>query len=139
MENLFETVGTMKVSQLLADASGAVREAIVLAPGNGNVTRGTVLIQDADGFYAPAASADIAPTALMAIADGDVETGTVATGVGLTLAAYKKGTFLARHVKLKADAALTAANKAVLSNVGLMLKESISESGEYNVFDAEKA
>jgi hypothetical protein len=138
-ENLFKQAGASEYPQLLADSSGHIKENIVLLPGSGTVKRGTVLARDASGFYKPAASADIAPTAMMAIADEAADASDAANTVGIPIAAYVKGIFLARHVVLANGAPLTLANMSVLSNAGLMIRQSVSQTGEHPVFDADKA
>lgn len=133
-ENLFEKVGQFDYKELLAEAEGTL-QAVVLKPGGGDIARGTVLVRDEEGFYAPAAAAAIAPTAMMAVLSQDASTGDAASGEGIPATAYTKGVFLRGKLKLASDEEMTLAALAVLNNVGIETRQSIASTGEMELFE----
>lgn len=116
MRKLYEVIGVMTYAQLLADPQGADVIAIPCEPGNGEIARGTVMYRKASGMYAPAESTDVTTSNMLVVINEDIDTGSEieAGSVAEDAAAYRAGRFVDGAVKLKAGAALSAANKVVL-------------------------
>ena len=132
MSELYKTVGSTGYDQLLADPQGADVITISCEPGNGVITRGTLMYTKATKMYAPAAAAQAVDTNMLVVLNENVDTGnTPAKGETATAedaAAYRAGRFIDGRVKLAANAALTDAIKVTLrkQNIVFNTKESTS-------------
>lgn len=121
MENLFGTLGQSDVKDLLATGdSKAV--AISLEPGSGTIPAGTLIYKKTNGFYAPAAAAQISTSYNLLVLKDDTDISTSA-GIGIAAAAYESGCFKAGKV-LKDDGnsgyeAVSAAEAIVLREFGI--------------------
>lgn len=126
MSSLYEVIGTSTPKKLLADVN-ADPIAIPCEPGNGAITRGTLMYRKASGMWAPAAAANAVDTNMLAVINEDVGTGAApASGVvavAVDAAAYRAGTFINGTVTLAAGAALTDAIKVVLRKQGIVFDQ----------------
>ena len=127
MSELYNVVGTSEYDQLLADPQGADVISIPCEPGNGDIKRGTVMYRKSSGLWAPAASANVTTSNMLAVINEAVATGTApasgVTAVAEDAAAYRAGIFVEGRVKLASDAALTAAHKVVLRLQGIVFDQ----------------
>lgn len=119
---LYDEIGASNPAYLLADPQGADKIAIQCEPGNGVVKRGTVMYRKASGQYAPAASANVAATNMLAVLDETVDT-SANTSIAEDAAAYRAGRFVFGKVTLASDAALSAANQVVLRGQGIVFDQ----------------
>ena len=135
MSDLYEVVGTSTPDQLLADPQGADVIAIPCEPGNGAVTRGTLMYRKASGLYAPAATGDVIDTNMLVVLNENVNTGSApeagATVTAEDAAAYRAGIFVNGRVTLAAGAALTDAHKVVLRKQGIVFDVKV-ETATFN-------
>lgn len=115
---LYGTIGTQTYSNLLADPQGAETISVPIEPGNGAVTRGTLLYRKATGLYAPAAAAQAIDTNMLAVLNENIDTGSAPgsgeKAVAMDAPAYRSGRFVDGAVTLAAGATLTAAIKVTL-------------------------
>lgn len=130
MATLYRTIGTKTEKNLLAKPD-AEKIAVPMLPGNNVVVAGTLLYRDADGFWAPAAAAQVVNTNQLAVLKEDVDTGSAATGIAEDGIAYCSGCFINGAVKLAAGAAVTAAHKVVLRAQGIVFG-SANTDAEFN-------
>lgn len=123
MSTLYDKVGEVTYTNLLADPQGADVIAVPVEPGDA-IPAGTVLYRKATGLYAPAASAQITATNALVVCKDEIEAN--ATNIAEDAVAYRAGCFVDGAVKLAAGAALTDAHKAVLrgQNIVFDKKES---------------
>lgn len=137
--DLYSKIGEQTYTNLLADPQGADVIGVDMEPGNGIVKRGTLIYRKANGFYAPAASAQVTTSYMLAVLNEDVDTGdSVAEGaIAEAAAAYRAGRFIDGAVKLASDATVTAAHKVVLNLMGIRfnVKEGTDtfDNGSYTV------
>lgn len=135
MAEIYNVIGTSEYDQLLADPQGADVITIPCEPGNGEIKRGTVMYRKASGLWAPAASAQVVNTNMLAVINETVATGSApASGTTVTAedaAAYRAGIFIEGRVKLTANAALSDANKVVLRQQGIVFDRKES-TGTFN-------
>lgn len=120
MNDLYGVIGTNVPDFLLQDPQGAEKIAIPLEPGNGNIKRGTVMYRKSNGFYAPAASAQISTSYNLVVIDEDAATGDTVSTYAYAAAAYRAGRFVEGRVKLTADADISEAEKIVLRMQGIV-------------------
>lgn len=125
MSELYDVIGNSENDQLLADPNGSEVIGISCYP-SGVVKRGTVMYKGADGFYRPAAAADITADKAFAVLNETVDTGSApAEGEEATAedaAAYRTGRFINKRVTLASDAVLTEAHKVILGQQGIFFK-----------------
>ena len=124
MSELYSKIGEKGYSNLLADPQGADVFAIPCEPGNGSIPRGTVMYRKSSGLWAPAASAQVTASNMLAVLNEAMEAGTApaagAVAVAEDAAAYRAGCFVDGCVKRAAGAALTAAQKVVRRQQGIV-------------------
>lgn len=137
--SMYEVIGTYNPEYLLADPKGADPIAIALKPGNGKITRGTLMYRESNGMYSPAADGQVSTSYMLVVLNEDVDTGNSvsANSVAEAAAAYRAGRFIDGAVKLASNAELSAANKVVLNLMGIVFttKESteVVDNGSYTV------
>lgn len=130
--SLYETVGTSNPNELLAKVEGIDKIAIPCEPGNGIVSRGTVMYRKASGLWAPAAEANAVITNQLAVLGENVDTTGVVSGtktIAETAAAFRAGHFISGKVTLANAAALTAAVITVLRAQGIVFDPMVSTTG----------
>ncbi len=120
--SMYEVIGKNNPEYLLADPQGADVIAIPCEPGNGTVKRGTVMYRKASGMYAPAAGANVTAENLLAVLDESVDTD-ANMAVAEDARAYRGGRLIYGRVTLANDAALSAANIAVLRGQGVVFDQ----------------
>ena len=120
--SLYEVIGKNNPEYLLADPSGADKIAIPCKPGNGVITRGTVMYRGTDGMWLPAAAANAVDTNFLAVLDESVDTTANAT-VAEDAAAYRAGRLIAGKVTLKDGDALTDAVRLALRKQGIVFDQ----------------
>ena len=120
--SLYEVIGTNNPEYLLSDPQGADIIAVSCEPGNGTVKRGTVMYRKDNGMYAPAASGNVTASSMLVVLDESVDTDANAA-VAEDARAYRAGRLVYGKVKLDADAALSAANIAVLRGQGIVFDQ----------------
>ena len=113
MATLYRSIGSHTEKNLLAKAD-AEKISVPLLPGQGELKAGTLLYRNADGFWAPAASAQIVNTNQLAVLKTGIDTGAEEEGVAEDGIAYRDGCFINGAVILAGGGALTAAHKVVL-------------------------
>lgn len=139
MSELYSVIGTSANEQLLADPQGADIISVPVAPGNGDIKRGTILYRTATGLWAPAASANIDNDNMLVVLNEEVASGdSVGAGaVAEDAAAYRAGCFISGKVTLANDGTVTEAHKVVLRKQGIVFDrmESTSEfdNGSYTI------
>lgn len=131
MSKMYDVIGTSKVNYLLADPEGADVITIPCMPGNGTIARGTVMYRMDNGMYAPASASEAVATKSLVVLDEETDTSADAT-IAENARAYRAGKLIASRVKLKSDAALTAAVTLVLRQQGIVLKQMAGEASEFN-------
>ena len=119
MATLYRNIGSKTEKNLLAHPD-AEKISVPMLPGEGVVESGTVIYRTADGFWAPAAAANVANTNQLAVLKADIDTGTEAAGVAEDAIAYRSGKFIKGAVTLKAGAALAEAQRVVLRGQGIV-------------------
>ncbi len=134
MGNLYGTIATSTPQSLLADPVGAVRKAVAVTLGSGKLTRGIVMVRNADGLYEPATAATLIAGSIAAVLADDVETGLVTEGTAPAATAWFRGRFIRGAVKL-ASGALPAAKHGVLNGMGIMLEEFVPAAGAESTFN----
>lgn len=133
MGNLFGTEGTKTMDMFLANPVGAVIKGVAIKPGNGELTKGVVLVRDAStGLYEPATAATLIAGSICCVLAEDVNTGTGVTGPTYQKSAYFRGHFLRGKVKL-ANGPLPAAALGVLNGMGIMLEDYVPATGAETV------
>ena len=120
--SLYEVIGTNNPEYLLADPNGADKIAIPCKPGNGVITRGTVMYRGTDGMWLPAEAANAVDTNFLAVLDESVDTTANAT-VAEDAAAYRAGRLIAGKVTLKDGGALTDAVRLALRKQGIVFDQ----------------
>lgn len=120
--SMYEVIGKNNPEYLLADPQGADAIAIPCEPGSGTVKRGTVMYRKANGMYAPAASANVAASNLLAVLDESVDTD-ANMAIAEDARAYRGGRLIYGRVTLANDGALSAANIAVLRGQGIVFDQ----------------
>ena len=133
MANLYGTIGQSTPEHLLADPLNARPIAIPMEPGNGTVKRGMVVYRKASGFWAPAGSAAITTSNLLAVLNEEIDTGegTVAENA----AAYQTGRFIDGKVfydNSGTPTAVTAAHKVALAKQGIFFDQSVESAPEFD-------
>ena len=116
--SMYEVIGTNNPEYLLADPQGADIIAIPCEPGNGMVKRGTVMYRKESGMYAPAATSNVTASNMLVVLDESVDTDEN-MAVAEDARAYRAGRLVYGKVTLASDAALSAANIAVLRGQGM--------------------
>ena len=76
--SMYEVIGKNDPEYLLSDPQCADVFAISCEPGNGVVKRGTVMYRKTSGMYAPAASANVTASNMLAVLDESVDTDALA-------------------------------------------------------------
>ena len=109
-------------NSIFASGAGARAIAIAVAAGEGSLKRGSILVRDTDNTYKFAATADVVATNNLVILDEDLETGSDNTQMATVSRGWSSGVFMSGKLILKSNGALTAANMAALSNMGIKLK-----------------
>ena len=71
--SMYEVIGKNDPEYLLSDPQCADVFAISCEPGNGVVKRGTVMYRKTSGMYAPAASANVTASNMLAVLDESVD------------------------------------------------------------------
>ena len=120
--SLYEVIGTNNPEYLLADPQGADVMTIPCEPGNGTVKRGTVMYRKESGLYAPAATGNVTADNMLAVLDESVDTDANAA-IAEDARAYRGGRLIYGKVTLAQDAALSAANIAVLRGQGIVFDQ----------------
>lgn len=120
--SMYEVIGVNNPEYLLADPQCADVIAIPCEPGNGLVKRGTVMYRKASGMYAPAATANVTASNMLVVLDESVDTD-ANKAVAEDARAYRGGRLIYGRVTLASDAALTAANIAVLRGQGIVFDQ----------------
>ena len=144
MSDLYSVIGTSNYTNLLADPQGADVIAVPLEPGNGELKRGMLLYRKSNGFWAPAATAQMSDSYDLVVLNEDVDTGDSisANSVAEDAAAYRAGRFIDGAVKYYNTSAteyqaVTAAIKLVLRQFGIVfnVKEGAAEfdNGTYKI------
>lgn len=129
MQNFFNTEGSKTFNTLLADPIGAEKGAIALAPGNGDLAEGTLVVKNAtSGLYEPATALNLVAGSQAAILDAPASTGAEAEGIAVNAPVWVKGIFLKGKVKL-VSGSLTAAMVGVLNGQGIRLKAYVPLTG----------
>lgn len=127
---LYGKIGERNPEYLLADPQGAERIGIPCTPGKGAVKRGTVMFREANGMYSPAASADVVNTNMLVVLEEAVDTGSAPasgeTAIAESAEAFRAGRFIDGKVFLAGDAELTADNKVVLRQQGIVFSPMVS-------------
>ena len=118
--SLYGTVGVYTPEHLLADPQGADVIAIPVEPGNGKIGRGTVMYRTSGGMWAPAGADEVIASNPLAVIDEAIDSDADAA-VAEDARAYRAGKLIFGKVKLKADAALTAAKALILRGQGIVL------------------
>ncbi len=117
--SLYEVIGTNNPEYLLADPQGADIIAVSCEPGNGTVKRGTVMYRKDNGMYAPADTGNVTASNMLVVLDESVNTN-ANMAVAEDARAYRAGRLIYGKVTLASDAALSAANIAVLRGQGIV-------------------
>lgn len=117
---MYNVIGTNNPEYLLADPVGAEVIAISMEPGNGIISRGTIVYLKANGMYAPAAAAQADGTKYLAVLDETVNT-SADMAVGDVARAYRAGRLIAGKVTLESGADVTAAVALILRKQGITL------------------
>lgn len=120
--SMYEVIGKNNPEYLLADPECADLISIPCEPGNGTIKRGTVVYRKESGMYAPAAEANVVATNMLAVLDETVDTDANST-IAEDARAYRGGRLIYGRVFLTGDAALTAANIAVLRGEGIVFDQ----------------
>lgn len=134
MSKLYDTIGTSTVEQILAKVE-ADPIAVNLLPGQGVIKRGTVLYKNANGFYLPAASANISTSYDLVVLNETVDTGNDGTAVAEVAAAYREGTFINGKVMYDNSGTptpVTEAHKVVLRLFGIKFNQSVESAGTFD-------
>lgn len=130
--DLYGTIGNKTYSQLLADPQGADVISVPVKPGNGALTRGTLLYRESTGLYSPAAAAQAIDTNMLVVLNENINTGEAPgsgeKAVAMDVPAYRAGKFVNGAVTLAAGAALTAAIKVTLRKQGIVFDVDSSAS-----------
>ena len=125
--SLYGVIGTRTYGNILADHTGADRIAIPCEPGSGKLTAGVVMYRKATGLWAPAASANVIATNMLAVLYEEVDTGAAPgsgkTAVAVDALAMRAGTFKNGAVTLAAGAALTDAHKVILRGQNIVFDQ----------------
>lgn len=136
--SMYGTIGTSTPEMLLAKPYDADIIGIPCEPGNGTVKRGTIMYRKASGLWAPAASANVVTSNLLAILDETVDTtgrtipgATTTTTIAEDARAYRSGHFVWGKVTLANDGTVTAAHAVVLARQGIVFDHMV----ETAVFD----
>lgn len=139
MSDLYGVIGSRTYTNLLADPQGADVIAIDLKPGNGAISRGTLMYRESNGLYSPAASGQVSTDYQLVVLNEDVDTGSsiAERAVAEAAAAYRAGRFIDGAVKLASGGTLTAAHKVVLNLMGIVfnVKEGTDayDNGSYTI------
>lgn len=120
--SMYEVIGTNNPEYLLADPQGADIIAIPCEPGNGMVKRGTVMYRKESGMYAPAATSNVTASNMLVVLDESVDTDEN-MAVAEDARAYRAGRLVYGKVTFASDAALSAANIAVLRGQGIVFDQ----------------
>ena len=120
--SMYEVIGKNDPEYLLSDPQCADVIAISCEPGNGVVKRGTVMYRKTSGMYAPAASANVTASNMLAVLDESVDTD-ANKAIAEDARAYRGGRLIYGKVTLANDAALSAANIAALRGQGIVLDQ----------------
>lgn len=133
---LYGTIGTQTYSNLLADPQGAEAISVPIEPGNGAVTRGTLLYRKSTGLYAPAAAAQAIDTNMLVVLNENIDTGSAPgsgkKAVAMDVPAYRSGRFVSGAVTLAAGAALTEAIKVTLRKQSIVFNKDDSAASFTN-------
>lgn len=131
---MYEVIGTKEYTPLLSKTDGDVTS-VPMESGNGTVARGTVVYRKSTGLWAPAESSNVTAANQLAVLDETVDTSGLHSGsitIAETARAYRAGHFVAGAVKLKAGAAVSAANAVVLRAQGIVFDPMVSDTGFNN-------
>lgn len=123
--SMYEVIGTNNPEYLLADPNGADLIAIPCKPGNGKITRGTIMYRGSDGMYLPATAAEAVDTNDLVVLDENVDTDANAS-IAEDARAYRAGRLIAGKVTLKDGAELTAAVQLALRKQGIVFDQMVS-------------
>lgn len=136
MATLYSNIGQKADANLLADPQGAVKITVPLTPGKGEIAVGTLVYRKANGFWEPAATAQMDGSAELAVIREAVDTGSVATGIAEDGLCYRAGRFINGTVKYYNTTATkyeapTAAMKLQLRKLGIVFDKATTDA-EFN-------
>lgn len=117
-KSMYGTIGQSRDFSLLAGTGTERVIGVSVKPGSGLLERGTLVQKGADGLYAPAKTGSLASGAC-AVLENDTDTGSEASGIAPSAAAYASGLFLSAKLKLKTGS-LTAADLLELRRQGIL-------------------
>lgn len=117
--NLYETIGTAAYENLLADPKGADPISINVKPVATALEIGQLMYRNASGFYEAAAAAQITASNDIVVL-GEAAGGDADATVAEVALSYRAGTFIDGKVFVTKGTALTAAQKVVLRQFGIV-------------------
>ena len=126
-KDMYAVLGQAADISLLAGTGTEMEIGVALAPGNGTIERGTIIQKAESGLYAPAKTGEMANGAC-AVLMNDEDTGSEASGVAGSAAAYSAGRFIAGKLKL-ATGEMTDSDLLELRRQGIIAH---GDEGELN-------
>lgn len=120
MSALYSVIGESNPTYLLADPQGADLISIPCEPGHETIFQGQLMYRKATGLYAPAAAENIIGTNNLVVLNEAVDTSADLT-ISEDAAAYRAGRLIASKLLVSGGSALTAAQKLVLRQQGILL------------------